>query len=354
MQRSASVHTDAQHARQPALLRLRRGSSPLPLWAFGRNDRDQVITVGSDPSCDWPISSAGIAPIEVAFLFTGDALFVQSARPNEGARLDGQRLGDGWVALHSGARLDLGTACIDTFLSLGSQPPARPRAVRTPAQVPSREEPTIVVDMPGAYVAPDVDPMSQTQSYGHFEAEPRSEVVVAPASSTSARTQRHGSLEPVVSPRSRPRSAAVRRGRSAHRHAHAAHSPRPVARAAHVRPAPVQAAAMPAYIDAIDAELDEPIELPQARERHEELPPEPAPMVRAEPARIPESAKVTAPMQQESDVWSFAGTEQVQAVMPAEPKSTPDAPPRRWGRHALYALGISVAYALWIVVLDQL
>lgn len=110
--RTPSVTPAVQHA----LLRLRAGASPWPSWKFDQSDRGLRITVGADPHCDWQISSAGVEEQELEIIFTGRALLVRSARPYEGARLDGQRLGDGWTALNDGARLNFGFAAIDVTL----------------------------------------------------------------------------------------------------------------------------------------------------------------------------------------------------------------------------------------------
>jgi hypothetical protein len=337
MQRSASVQTEARRARQPALLRLRRGSSPLPLWAFGRNDRDQVITVGSDPSCDWPICSAGVAPIELAFLFTGDSLFVQSARPNEGARLDGERLDDRWVPLRNGARIDVGTAAIDAYLQLASMeatkqaaaPRARRSSSRRQAYKPARraqprvdpQEPSMVVDLPEAII----DPCAQTQAYGRYESEAVAEVVIDHVQGTEQRTLRQGSHDPGVTKLSVPRASAARRGHLARQ------QPEPRAPDFH------------------DLESG-PVELPRLNEAQPNMqsPVPQAVLSQPTPPRGRTAAELT------GNAWDIAGTEPVESVMPTEQLAEQEAPTKSRKKHLFYALGIAAAYGMWIVLLDHL
>jgi hypothetical protein len=336
MQRSASVQTEARRVRQPALLRLRRGSSPLPLWAFGRNDRDQVITVGSDPSCDWPICSAGVAPIELAFLFTGDSLFVQSARPNVGARLDGERLDDRWVPLRNGARIDVGTAAIDAYLQLASMEPAREATSRArrsssrrPAHKPARRaqprvdasEPSMVVDMPEAFI----DPCAQTQAYGRYEAEALAEVVIDEVEGTEQHTLRHGSHDPGVTRLAVPRASAARRG----------HRVREIEREAHA---------------ARDDLESGPVELPRldAPRAHPSSAVPQAVLSRPTPPRGRSAAELT------GNAWDIAGTEPVESVIPTDQVEEREVPQKSRKKHLFYALGIATAYGMWIVLLDHL
>lgn len=130
--RTPSLNAGLQHA----LLRLRAGASPWPSWKFDESDRGLQISVGADPHCDWQISSAGVEEQELEIIFTGRALLVRSARPHEGARLDGQRLGEGWTALKDGARLDFGLAAIDVTLVFAQN-------TQDAAWVPPRARPTL-------------------------------------------------------------------------------------------------------------------------------------------------------------------------------------------------------------------
>jgi hypothetical protein len=93
-------------------LRLRRGASDIVSWSADRGSIRGTLSVGADPTCDWSIRGPGIAPVELWVSAPEGRLRVKSARPGSGARLDGAVLGDGWVTLEPGSRLEFGFACL--------------------------------------------------------------------------------------------------------------------------------------------------------------------------------------------------------------------------------------------------
>jgi hypothetical protein len=93
-------------------LRLRRGASDIVSWSADRGSIRGTLSIGADPTCDWSIRGPGIAPVELWVSAPEGRIRVKSARPGLGARLDGTVLGDGWVTLDPGSRLEFGFACL--------------------------------------------------------------------------------------------------------------------------------------------------------------------------------------------------------------------------------------------------
>jgi len=113
-----SYPSDSDDGHECAVLRLRAGASPFPCWKFSEYDQGLQILIGSDPSCDWRILSAGVREQELQIFFSGRALLARSMRPRLGARVNGARLDAGWIPLQNGARLEIGLACIEVNLPL--------------------------------------------------------------------------------------------------------------------------------------------------------------------------------------------------------------------------------------------
>jgi len=127
-------------------LRLRAGASPFPCWKFREHDQGLQILIGSDPSCDWRILSAGVREQELQVFFSGRTLLARSMRPGLGARVDGVRLDSGWFPLQNGARVEIGLACIEAKLPLQKVDSDPERRAANFAQAPLFAAPTVVRD----------------------------------------------------------------------------------------------------------------------------------------------------------------------------------------------------------------
>lgn len=290
----------------------------MALWAFGRDDADQVITVGSSKGCDWQITAAGVAPLELSFLYTGEALYVSSARPHTGARVQGKRLGAEWTRLSSGTRIDVGTACIEVFVRErpGAAPP---RGAGTKATT---------IGYAPSIIPPQVDPFA-----------------IPISRATRAYDSPFRSHEPVARPR---RGESTRQlfttpefvFMDAH-HVDMVQSPR--------RQHPV-----------LTDEVSVPVSPPTARvETPAPSDDEPKEGAMANAPRT--GTDVTRPTASEStNVWSIAGTEvpEFDPDMDARGLRTSLSSGHRalssFARHALIALAVVVAYALWIIILNRL
>jgi hypothetical protein len=92
-----------------ACLHLQRGSSSQVTWFLEDVPGGTSLSIGADPTCDWQLRAACVPPHAVSVLLLSGNLFVRSTCEGD-VQLDGSPLGDSWVAVHDGARLDIGFA----------------------------------------------------------------------------------------------------------------------------------------------------------------------------------------------------------------------------------------------------
>jgi predicted component of type VI protein secretion system len=111
MQHAANTRQEASAASVAitACLHLQRGSSSQATMFLEDVPGGTSITVGADPDCDWQIRAACVPAHALSVLLLSGNLFVRSTCEGD-VLLDGRPLGDNWVAVQSGARLDIGLA----------------------------------------------------------------------------------------------------------------------------------------------------------------------------------------------------------------------------------------------------
>ncbi len=98
-----------------ALLRLRQGSSERASWLLDEVLGGTMITVGSDPVCDWQIRAAFVPGRAFSILVVGGRAFVRSG-PELGVLLNGRAIDDGWTPLPHEARVDVGLARVEVIV----------------------------------------------------------------------------------------------------------------------------------------------------------------------------------------------------------------------------------------------
>lgn len=111
MQHAVNKRQDstAAFAGATARLHLQRGSSGQATWFLEDVPGGTSLSIGADPTCDWQIRAACVPPHAASVLLLSGNLFVRSTCDGD-VQLDGRPLGDSWVAVHHGARLDIGFA----------------------------------------------------------------------------------------------------------------------------------------------------------------------------------------------------------------------------------------------------
>jgi hypothetical protein len=125
-----------------ASVRLRQGSSARATWILQEAPGGTTIRVGADSTCDWQIRAAFVPPQAFSLRLLDGEVRVQAGR-DQSVLLNGKLLGEGWVAVPSGARIDVGLARVEvttgydtgsfaspqlraaTFVTGGSEPPRR-------------------------------------------------------------------------------------------------------------------------------------------------------------------------------------------------------------------------------------
>ena len=113
-----------------ANVRLRQGSSARATWILQEAPGGTTITVGADSTCDWQIRAAFVPPQAFSLRLLDGEVRVQAGH-DQSVLLNGKLLGEGWVAVPSGARIDVGLARVEvtTGYATGSfAPPPPPRA----------------------------------------------------------------------------------------------------------------------------------------------------------------------------------------------------------------------------------
>jgi hypothetical protein len=174
-------------------LRLRRGASDIVSWSADRGSIRGTMSVGADPTCDWSIRGPGIAPVELWVSAPEGRLRVKSARPGSGARVDGAVLGDGWVTLEPGSRLEFGFACL--ALEFDAAPlSGEGRAVREMA--------VSFLGTPIADEGADSEERTPTQS-GPVRRDPSRPILLERPSREPSRPVAHDSVRPAPTVRTR-------------------------------------------------------------------------------------------------------------------------------------------------------
>lgn len=107
-----------------------------------------MISVGTDPTCDWQIRAAFVPPRAFSILLVAGNLFVRSG-PEHGVLLNGKAVEDGWTPVPHHARIDVGLARLEVALGYGDTPVELIEPLRT-FETPAsgqRAIPTIEVDV---------------------------------------------------------------------------------------------------------------------------------------------------------------------------------------------------------------
>jgi predicted component of type VI protein secretion system len=102
-----------------AQLRLRQGSSTRATWILEESPGGTMITVGSDPSCDWQIRAAFVPPRAFSVLLLGGIAYVRPGQ-DMGVLLNGRPLDGGWTPAEQGARVDVGLARLEVVTAPSS------------------------------------------------------------------------------------------------------------------------------------------------------------------------------------------------------------------------------------------
>lgn len=145
-----------------ALLRLRQGASSRSSMTLADAPGGTMISIGTDPRCDWQIRAAFVPERAFSLLFVSGAVFLRSG-PELGVLLNGRPVEDGWVPVASGDRIDVGLARLEVQL------------------VRDESEPTIIVDASATeeqprVTRPYVSPVPQAAPEADLRAERLSEL----------------------------------------------------------------------------------------------------------------------------------------------------------------------------------
>ena len=129
MEQAATLVSHRRVLPVSANVRLRQGSSARATWILQEAPGGTTITVGADSTCDWQIRAAFVPPQAFALRLLDGEVRVQAGR-DQSVLLNGKLLGEGWVAVPSGARIDVGLARVEvtTGYASGSFAPPPPRA----------------------------------------------------------------------------------------------------------------------------------------------------------------------------------------------------------------------------------
>lgn len=95
-----------------ASLRLVQGRSDSRRMEFGKSSPQALVTVGSDPSCDWLVEEMHVAPIAFSLHWDGSSLRVADTHGAGRLRVDGTAVGNDWRRIGGRARVDFGNAAI--------------------------------------------------------------------------------------------------------------------------------------------------------------------------------------------------------------------------------------------------
>lgn len=101
-----------------ACARLRQGSSARATFILEEAARGTTITVGADAACDWQIRAAFVPPSAFALRLVDGQVEVQAGK-DQSVLLNGKLLGDGWVPVPNGARIDVGLARVEVSVGIG-------------------------------------------------------------------------------------------------------------------------------------------------------------------------------------------------------------------------------------------
>lgn len=183
MEKRASVNSpDLTDSRLRAFLRLRQGASARGSWILDEVPGGTMISIGSDPSCDWQVRAAFVPPRAFSILLVGGAVFVRTG-PEPGVLLNGKALDDGWVPVPNGARIDCGLARLEVTAGF---------------EAPIAAEPT------GAFRIVDTVPAGQ----GTWQAAPGAPIPGVPEASAPSAWDAPPAPAAAPTPTSSPRSRA--------------------------------------------------------------------------------------------------------------------------------------------------
>jgi predicted component of type VI protein secretion system len=119
MERATSPRDHVHAAPATACVRLTGGSSTHATWMLEDGPGGTMITVGSDPGCDWKIKAASVPAHALSVLLLQGTVYVRSGEDG-GVLLDGRPLATAWQPVDAGARLDIGLARLE--ISMGGEP----------------------------------------------------------------------------------------------------------------------------------------------------------------------------------------------------------------------------------------
>jgi predicted component of type VI protein secretion system len=119
MEPASSPRDHVHAAPATACVRLTGGSSTHATWMLEDGPGGTMITIGSDPGCDWKIKAASVPAHALSVLLLQGTIYVRSGSEG-GVLLDGRPLDTAWQAVAAGARLDIGLARLE--ISMGGEP----------------------------------------------------------------------------------------------------------------------------------------------------------------------------------------------------------------------------------------
>jgi hypothetical protein len=120
---------------QARWLRLVRGSAREPDRMLREAASGAIISVGSDPTCDWPIDGPGVPELALWIRVLRGSLFVRAAGTCA-VSVDGQDLGSLWTPVAVGSRVSLGSAAFEVGLGGRSRTAQSERLQRGFGRIP--------------------------------------------------------------------------------------------------------------------------------------------------------------------------------------------------------------------------
>lgn len=123
---SYTMHEQTSHG-VTAHLRLRQGSSARATWILEESPGGTMITLGSDPTCDWQIRAAFVPARACSVLLLGGSVYVRPGQEG-GVLLNGRPTENAWTEVPDGARIDIGLARFEVLTErYGAQPETGPQ-----------------------------------------------------------------------------------------------------------------------------------------------------------------------------------------------------------------------------------
>jgi predicted component of type VI protein secretion system len=168
-QAAAYTMNEQQHPAVSARLRLRQGSSTRATWILEEAPGGTMITIGTDPTCDWQIRAAFVPARAFSVLLVSGALYVRPG-VDLGVSLNGRPLAaQTWTKVDAESRVDCGLAQLEIAPEYAQETFT---LHETSAYVAPNyaQEPTFVADAEGhAYRKANDDPPEPRARNAHYD-----------------------------------------------------------------------------------------------------------------------------------------------------------------------------------------